>query len=244
MNNNLSFLPIELQNIIISYTRPVYPFIKQLKENEEEKQKEIDRKIKMFKKFNNNQIELFGYQYNYNSHTDLSFNMYIKNREYFENIYNERYQLTGDTDQFIWSSQIANSGGSINYFKKLKRKKRGKEIENKFKFMIDYYNKHKTSEDYEWNPDGEDKGTYIELGLRHTKRYYEYFDYIIDIKRTFRLLKNYDNLTDCVNRINRLNLFRSKREMWRNLNMRCNLKLSGVEYRTAFRIELEKRFKC
>ena len=35
MNNNLLFLPIEIQNIIFSYTRPVYPFIKQLKEKVE-----------------------------------------------------------------------------------------------------------------------------------------------------------------------------------------------------------------
>ena len=35
MNNNLPFLPIEIQNIIFSYTRPVYPFIKQLKEKVE-----------------------------------------------------------------------------------------------------------------------------------------------------------------------------------------------------------------
>jgi len=31
MNNKTPFLPIELQNIIMSYTRPVYPYIKQLK---------------------------------------------------------------------------------------------------------------------------------------------------------------------------------------------------------------------
>ena len=35
MNNNLPFLPIELQNLIFSYARPVYPFIKQLKEKVE-----------------------------------------------------------------------------------------------------------------------------------------------------------------------------------------------------------------
>jgi len=31
MNNTLPFLPIELQNIIISYNRPVYPYIRTLK---------------------------------------------------------------------------------------------------------------------------------------------------------------------------------------------------------------------
>jgi hypothetical protein len=35
MFNNLPFLPIEIQNIIFSYTRPVYPFIKELKEKVE-----------------------------------------------------------------------------------------------------------------------------------------------------------------------------------------------------------------
>ena len=31
MTNTLTFLPIELQNIIIAYNRPVYPYIRQLK---------------------------------------------------------------------------------------------------------------------------------------------------------------------------------------------------------------------
>jgi hypothetical protein len=43
MNNNLSFLPIELQNIIISYTRPVYPFIKQLKRYKKHSDKNKER---------------------------------------------------------------------------------------------------------------------------------------------------------------------------------------------------------
>ena len=49
MTNTLPFLPIHLQNLIFSYTRPVYPYIKELKEKEEERQKNKDELIKIFK---------------------------------------------------------------------------------------------------------------------------------------------------------------------------------------------------
>ena len=207
MTNTLPFLPIHLQNLIFSYTRPVYPFIKELKEKEEERQREIDRKIKNGIENNISKIKRYGYSYLKDKETDLSFNMYIKNMLYKKKIYNFRWGFTNDTEPFEWDWEIAQSGGSINYFKLAKRIKRQKEIHNKFKFMIDYYNKHKTSEDYEWNPEGEDKGTYMDLGLSPEVKYRENFDYIMDIKRTFRFVKNYDNLKDVVYRINRLNVF-------------------------------------
>ena len=241
MTNTLPFLPIELQNLIFSYTRPVYPYIKELKEKEEERQKEIDRKIKKHRKRFMRNINYYFSMYE----GDVSLNMFIRNSIYMSKVYSYRYRLTGDTDEFIWSWEIAHSGGSINYFKKLKRLKRGKEIEKKFKFMVDYYNTHNTTEEIIYDIDAdEDLSKHIKFGLEYVVRYSTNEDYIMEMKRQFGVIKGKENLKDCVNRINRLNLFRSKREMWRNLNMKCNLKLIGVRYRIEFRRELEKRFKC
>ena len=139
MNNNLLFLPIEIQNIIFSYTRPVYPFIKELKEKEEERQREIDGRIKENR---TETIEAINWRFaHYNhSNTDLSYIMYFKNKEHFFNIIVNRSWILCDFDAeydsdmndelydlaqnpFEWCNEIDESGGSINYFKKLKSKK-------------------------------------------------------------------------------------------------------------------------
>ena len=68
MNNTTSFLPIELQNIIMSYTRPVYPYIRHLK-----------IKINIFKLKNEE------YKLKYEEESGLNFNNY-----YFCNL-NKKY---------------------------------------------------------------------------------------------------------------------------------------------------------
>ena len=136
MNN---YLPLELQNIIIAYARPVYPYVKELKEKEEEKQKEIDRKIKMYRTKSIENLEIRFGHYNH-SNTDLSVIMYFKNKIHFQNIYYNRSWILCDFDAeydsdmndelynltlnpFEWCNEIDESGGSVNYFKKLKSKK-------------------------------------------------------------------------------------------------------------------------
>ena len=67
MNNTLPFLPIELQNIIISYSRPVYPYIRELKIN-----------IRIFNAKNEK------YKLEHKEESGLTFNNY-----YFNNYYND-----------------------------------------------------------------------------------------------------------------------------------------------------------
>jgi len=186
MNNTTSFLPIELQNIIISYSRPVYPYIKALKEKEEEKQREIDIKIKVDRKRFFMNIKHYFNMYE----GGISLNMFIRNYIYMSKVYSYRYELENDTMPFNWCYKIAHSGGSINYFKKVKREKRQKEIERKFKFMIDYWKKTEYPSDYEYNPYGDDEGNFINLGLKDGIYCSEYSDYIYKIKRELKRLKH------------------------------------------------------